>query len=231
MSKKGFGQIFAIATLGGLVAAGISYVLQYKSFHKELEEEFHHFEEEEPIKDTVVPDRKYVALNAKKDEFVVAAKETANVAMGMASSAKGLIKEVGSLLKDQASSLKSVALDSAESLKDKIENSKKTENNTVSGDCDKEMNTKEQISAITSNIVSDEAVNETLKANEETLNSEIPLQDFSLNPSTEITEQGEETVIPELKIKEEPPHNVYIKDAKLKAEESTVIDLSASKDE
>lgn len=43
MAKKGngFGKFVALATVAGVVAAGISYFTKYKSFHKELEENFH----------------------------------------------------------------------------------------------------------------------------------------------------------------------------------------------
>ena len=42
MAKKGngFGKLVAFATIAGAVAAGISYFTKYKSFHKELEEDF-----------------------------------------------------------------------------------------------------------------------------------------------------------------------------------------------
>ena len=37
MAKLG-GKLLAFAAIAGAVAAGVSYALQYKSFHKELEE-------------------------------------------------------------------------------------------------------------------------------------------------------------------------------------------------
>ena len=36
MAKKGFGKFVAFAAISGAVAAGVSYVLQYKIYHKEL---------------------------------------------------------------------------------------------------------------------------------------------------------------------------------------------------
>lgn len=46
MAKKHFGRFLAFAAIAGAAAAGISYFLQYKSFHKELDEEFHDFEDD-----------------------------------------------------------------------------------------------------------------------------------------------------------------------------------------
>lgn len=44
MAKKHFGKFITLAAIAGTVAAGISYFLRYKSFHEELDEEFHDFE-------------------------------------------------------------------------------------------------------------------------------------------------------------------------------------------
>ena len=41
MAKKHFGKLLTLAAIVGAAAAGVSYVLQYKSFHKELDEDFH----------------------------------------------------------------------------------------------------------------------------------------------------------------------------------------------
>ena len=46
MAKKHFGRFLAFAAIAGAAAAGISYFFQYKSFHKELDEEFHDFEDD-----------------------------------------------------------------------------------------------------------------------------------------------------------------------------------------
>ena len=40
MAKKGFGKFMAFAAVAGAVAAGVSYVLRYKTYHKELEKDF-----------------------------------------------------------------------------------------------------------------------------------------------------------------------------------------------
>ena len=44
MAKKQFGKLAVLAALAG-TAVGITYFLRYKSFHEELEEDFHDFEE------------------------------------------------------------------------------------------------------------------------------------------------------------------------------------------
>ena len=45
--KKKFGKFLALATAAGAVAAGVSYFLKYRSFHKELDQDFHDFEHED----------------------------------------------------------------------------------------------------------------------------------------------------------------------------------------
>ena len=45
--KKKFGKFLALATAAGAVAAGVSYFLKYRSFHKELDQDFHDFENED----------------------------------------------------------------------------------------------------------------------------------------------------------------------------------------
>ena len=45
MSKKGWGKFVAFAAVAGAVAAGVSYVLQYKTYHNELEKDFREFED------------------------------------------------------------------------------------------------------------------------------------------------------------------------------------------
>lgn len=43
MAKKGWGKFVAFAAVTGAVAAGVSYVLQYKTYHRELEKDFREF--------------------------------------------------------------------------------------------------------------------------------------------------------------------------------------------
>lgn len=47
MAKRGLGKFVAFAAISGAVAAGVSYVLQYKIYHKELDKDFREFEDEE----------------------------------------------------------------------------------------------------------------------------------------------------------------------------------------
>ena len=73
MAKKHFGKLLTLAAIVGAAAAGVSYVLQYKSFHKELDEDFHDFEdagdkEASKTSDTVASERSYVSLNPEKKE-------------------------------------------------------------------------------------------------------------------------------------------------------------------
>lgn len=66
-SKGSFGRFIAFATIAGAVAAGISYFTKYRSFHKELEEDFHDFEdddEDSPVDSTM--SRNYVPINTDK---------------------------------------------------------------------------------------------------------------------------------------------------------------------
>ena len=49
MAKKAFGKLAALLTIAGAAAAGISYLTKYRSFNKELDEDFHDFEDEDEI--------------------------------------------------------------------------------------------------------------------------------------------------------------------------------------
>ncbi|MFR4440933.1 MAG: hypothetical protein ACLT46_14615 [Hungatella sp.] len=72
MAKKKFGKFVALATVTGVVAAGISYFLRYKSFHNELNDDFHEFEDDdfdgELPHENEVAERTYVSLGDKKPE-------------------------------------------------------------------------------------------------------------------------------------------------------------------
>ena len=80
MAKKHFGKLLTLAAIVGAAAAGVSYVLQYKSFHKELDEDFHDFEDDfddfddagdkeaSKTSDTAASERSYVSLNPEKKE-------------------------------------------------------------------------------------------------------------------------------------------------------------------
>lgn len=71
MAKKHFGRLLTLAAVVGAAAAGVSYFLQYKSFHKELDEDFHDFEDDfDEFDDTEKQDgaaaRNYVSLNTER---------------------------------------------------------------------------------------------------------------------------------------------------------------------
>ena len=97
MAKKGWGKFVAFAAVTGAVAAGVSYVLQYKTYHRELEKDFREFEDggedrtdedgTDRTIDTRSLDRNYISLSSSKDEFKVAAKD-------MAQATKNVLKAV-----------------------------------------------------------------------------------------------------------------------------------------
>ena len=101
MAKKGLGKFVMLAAAAGAAAAGISYFRKYQSFNKELDEDFHDFEDEE---DTPVPDstmtRNYVSLHADKDEFLVAAGDMLNAAKDVAGAAKNVMKDAAAIVAD-----------------------------------------------------------------------------------------------------------------------------------
>ena len=115
MAKKAFGKLAALLTIAGAAAAGISYLTRYRSFNKELDEDFHDFEDED---DTEVPDstmsRNYVSLHADKDEFLVAAGDMMNAAKDAASAAKNMVKDAAAIVADNTREAVSVAKDSAQ---------------------------------------------------------------------------------------------------------------------
>ena len=115
MAKKAFGKLAALLTIAGAAAAGISYLTKYRSFNKELDEDFHDFEDED---DTEVPDstmsRNYVSLHADKDEFLVAAGDMMNAAKDAASAAKNMVKDAAAIVADNTREAVSVAKDGAQ---------------------------------------------------------------------------------------------------------------------
>lgn len=74
MAKKNFGKFLALATISAAVATAVSYFLKYKSFHAELDEDFHDFEGDDDSFDGTLPHeressaRNYVSLGEKKEE-------------------------------------------------------------------------------------------------------------------------------------------------------------------
>lgn len=115
MAKRGLGKFVAFAAISGAVAAGVSYVLQYKIYHKELDKDFREFEEDEDEEaetsheETFDPrklNRNYISLNSSRDEFKMAAKD-------MAAATKNVLKDAGNLFSDTAHEAVSAAVDTA----------------------------------------------------------------------------------------------------------------------
>lgn len=126
MGKKGngFGKLVAFATIAGAVAAGISYFTKYKSFHKELEEDFHDFEDDgndDISKIDSTMNRNYVSLHADKDEFKVAAADMADAAKDAASAARNLVKDAANIVNSTAREAASAAKDMIESAMERTE--------------------------------------------------------------------------------------------------------------
>lgn len=83
MAKNKWGKFLALATAAGAIAAGISYFVKYKTFSKELDEDFHDFEGDEEDFDgslpheSEAPERTYVTLGEKRAEVSEAVSEAA----------------------------------------------------------------------------------------------------------------------------------------------------------
>lgn len=122
MAKKKFGKFVALATISGVIAAGISYFVKYKSFHDELDEDFHDFEGGEDF-DGELPhsaetaNRTYVSLNEKKSEAADAIKDAAR-------DTADAVKETAEIVADQA-------VDMADALKDNIKDAAKETSDMV----------------------------------------------------------------------------------------------------
>lgn len=73
MSKQKTGLLIALGAAIGAAAAGISYYLKYKSFHDELNKDFHDYEEDDAEEETdeevcnpEVSGRTYITLDSAK---------------------------------------------------------------------------------------------------------------------------------------------------------------------
>ena len=88
MSKKRTGLLIAVGAALGAAAAGISYYLKYKSFNKEIDSDFHDYEEDEikeetddePVVTCSDASRTYISLDSNKtksSEPVVSCEESA----------------------------------------------------------------------------------------------------------------------------------------------------------
>ena len=89
MAKKLLGKIITLTALGIVATTAISYILKYKSFHKDLEDDFFEFEDDDTDNaGNLGKDRNYIALSSDK---------------GMAGAAKDILKDVGSIIADNTS--------------------------------------------------------------------------------------------------------------------------------
>ena len=122
MSKNNMGKVLAFLAGAGAAAAAIAYFVRYKAFNKELEKDFHAFEDEElddgdeedPLEDLNNPShRNYVSLSSSKDEFKAAAKDVKESVGAAASAAKDVLKDTAAVLKDTAYEAASAAKDTA----------------------------------------------------------------------------------------------------------------------
>lgn len=116
MSKNKFGKFVALATISGVIAAGISYFVKYKSFNSELDEDFHDFEGKDPEFDGQLPhacealNRTYVSLSEKGAEAADTAKNAAQtVACQTQDMADALEDHVSKAAQDTADTIKDAA--------------------------------------------------------------------------------------------------------------------------
>lgn len=104
MAKKKLGKFLALTAITTAIAAGVSYFLKYRSFHAELDEDFHDFEGDDDNFDGALPHeseaakRNYVPLGEKKEESSLKeaaddVKEAAEAVKDIASKAVDEIKE------------------------------------------------------------------------------------------------------------------------------------------
>ena len=139
--KKKFGKFLALATAAGAVAAGVSYFLKYRSFHKELDQDFHDFENEDDDDfDGTLPheseaaSRTYVTLGEKKEAVEDVAKEAADVAAEAGKEAVEAGKEAAETAKETAQVVAEDAADAVDAAKDAAQEVKKAAEETASAD-------------------------------------------------------------------------------------------------
>lgn len=123
MAKKKFGKFVALATVSGVIAAGISYFLKYKSFNSELDEDFHDFEGDDDEFDgelphaSETPARTYVTLNEKKEEAADAVEEgvekTADIVYDAADAVTDTVEAAAKKVQDTAGDAAEKAEDAA----------------------------------------------------------------------------------------------------------------------
>ena len=97
MAKKNLGKFLALTAISTAIAAGVSYFLKYRSFHAELDEDFHDFEGDDDTFDGALPHegeaatRNDVPLGEKKEESSL--KEAAEAVKDAAAEAVKTVSE------------------------------------------------------------------------------------------------------------------------------------------
>lgn len=121
MAKKNLGRFLALTAVSAAVAAGVSYFLKYRSFHAELDEDFHDFEGDDDSFDGSLPhegeqaQRNYVPLGEKKEESP--AKEAAEaVKDAVSQAADAAAEKAGDMVSHAAEEVK----EAAEAVKEQV---------------------------------------------------------------------------------------------------------------
>lgn len=137
MSKKNsFGKFLALAAVVGTAAAAVSYFIRYKSFSRELDEDFHDFEgeDDDAFEEEQAPRRNYVTLPPKVEEVlkeatgqaVEKAKNAANIVKETVKNAAEKSKAAGKEAAESCGDAADAAADAADSAKDALQNAAET---------------------------------------------------------------------------------------------------------
>ena len=117
MAKKNLGKFLALTAISTAVAAGVSYFLKYRSFHAELDEDFHDFEGDEDSFDGTLPHdgeaarRNYVPLGEKKEE---------NPQTEGAQAVKEALSQAGETAKEEAHKAAETVKEAGETVKEQV---------------------------------------------------------------------------------------------------------------
>lgn len=131
MTKKNIGKFLVLTAISTAIAAGISYFLKYRSFHAELDEDFHDFEgdddnfDETSSHETEIH-RNYVPLGEKKEasslkEMSEDIKETSTEAMeAAAQKAEDVAAQAKETVSQATQEVKETLADAAEKTEETI---------------------------------------------------------------------------------------------------------------
>ena len=113
----------ALVAVGAAVGLGIAYAMQKKDFRKSMndDEEFDDDDFSEEEKPVTQRTQKYTSLNANKEEFIDAAKNTLEAAKGMVKPAKNMAVDIKDILAEKADDAGIVASDYYKDAKEKVE--------------------------------------------------------------------------------------------------------------